>query len=151
MPSVSRIIAALPRIDQRGRCAPAKGVPRQLVKDDADRADAVAAKTFRDEVWARDGGRCRATGAVLLRTGTIDPRKLGEVDHAIPRSLDPAGVRRTSGALLLMKRLNRLRKAVCPHAPQFRLFDYSGPVNRAMPQRFVWRDIYGRITRVRVG
>jgi 5-methylcytosine-specific restriction endonuclease McrA len=140
-------LANLPVYDPRKRCAPAKSLPHQLVKKAADKAKLDRGLQMRNEVWARDGGKSRATGRPLVRTGTTDWTRLGEVDHTIPRSLDPANVYRPSHALLLSKEENRLRKVGCPKAPQFRMFDYSGPKNRALPQRFVWRDVNGHITR----
>lgn len=131
--------------------APSKGIPRQLAKEKADKAKADNGKAFRDEVWARDGGRCRATGVTLLRRGSMDPKQLGEVDHSYLRSLAPERIYDTSNGILLSKEENRLRKASCKHAPEFKYFDYSGPENRALPQTFVWRDDEGTITKTVIG
>ena len=49
--------------------------------------------------------------------------------------------------ILLSKHLNRLRKRVCPEAPEHKYFDYSGPEDRGKPQTFIWRDKAGKITR----
>ncbi len=136
---------------QRERRPCPKGVPHQIVKDKKKQAKADRGKQLRDEVWARDQGRCRATGVPLLRSGTTDDTKLGEVDHSIPRSLAPERVYDTSNALLLQKRLNRLRKAACVNAPEFRYFNYEGPLNRALPQTFTWRDDNGHVTKTRKG
>jgi 5-methylcytosine-specific restriction endonuclease McrA len=132
-------------------CAPPKGVPRQIAKERKQKSKDDQGKAFRDEVWARDQGRCRATGATLVRSGTVDDQKLGEVDHSIPRSLAPERLYDTSNGLLLQKRLNRLRKAACIHAPEHKYFDYTGPDNRALPQHFVWRDDEGKVVKERIG
>ena len=132
-------------------CAPAKGLPRQLAKKEAKKAKEDRGKAFRDEVWARDGGQCRATGKQLLRWGTTDWDLLGEVDHAYQRSTHPERIFDTSNGLLLTKALNRLRKVACPHAPEHKMFDYSGPENRALPQTFVWRDKTGKVIKRRKG
>jgi 5-methylcytosine-specific restriction endonuclease McrA len=137
----------LPNLQDRPRCAPQKGMPHQLVKKADDKKKADRGKAFRDEVWARDHGVCRATGRTLLRTGTTDWEKLGEVDHSVPRSLAPERIYDTSNGLLLTKSLNRLRKVPCPGAPEHRMFDYTGPENRALPQKFTWRATDGRITK----
>lgn len=127
--------------------APQKGVPAPIAKERKQKSKADQGKTFRDEVWARDGGKCRATGTPLLRSGTVDDTKLGEVDHSYLRSLAPERIYDTSNGLLLQKRLNRLRKARCVHAPEHHYFDYTGPENRALTQRFVWRDDDGKVTK----
>lgn len=127
-------------------------MPRQLVKKAERKSKADRGKAFRDEVWARDGGKCRATGKRLLRSGTVDWDELGEVDHAYLRSTSPDRIYDTSNGLLLTKSLNRLRKVVCREQPEFHVFDYSGPDNRALPQWFTWRDpVTGRITKEREG
>lgn len=131
--------------------APSKGIPRQLAKEKADKTKADKGKAFRDAVWARDRHRCRATGKPLKRTGTVKADELGEVDHSYLRSLAPERIFDPSNGVLLQKRLNRLRKNSCIHAPEFKYFDYSGPENRALPQTFVWRDDNGKITKTRIG
>lgn len=128
-----------------------KPLPRQLVKEKRDQEKADKGKTFRDEVWARDQGRCRATKKQLVRVGSVKWDELGEVDHAYLRSLAPERIYDTSNGLLLTKRLNRLRKVACPKAPEYRMFSYDGPDNRALPQRFTWRDEDGKVTRKTVG
>lgn len=126
-------------------------VVTKRTRRDAKKANA---KTFRDAVWARDKSRCRATGVQLSRSGT-DPNAVGEVDHSIPRSLAPELIYDVSNGVLISRYLNRLRKAACAEAPEHRLFDYSpvdpGETDRGKPQRFVWRDRTGKITKERVG
>ncbi len=136
---------------QRTRRATPKGKPHAIVKQETDKVKADKAEAFRKAIWKRDKGRCRATGVPLVKSGTTDATKLGEVDHSIPRSLAPDRIYDTSNGLLLQKALNRLRKAACIHAPEHRYFDYSGPDNRALKQTFVWRDDDGKITKTRVG
>jgi hypothetical protein len=143
----------LPTLDEcrQAPCAPQKGVPGPIAKERKEKSKVDRAKAFRDEVWARDGGRCRATGVPLVRSGTTDDQKLGEVDHSYLRSLAPERIYDTSNGILLQKRLNRLRKARCIHAPEHHYFDYTGPENRALPQTFTWRDDDGKITKQRIG
>lgn len=124
-----------------------KGLPTPLAKKEKKKSKDEQAKAFRDEVWARDGGKSRATGKPLVRSGTTDWALLGEVDHSIPRSLAPERIYDTSNGLLLSKEENRLRKVACPKAPEHRMFDYTGPDNRALPQTFVWRDKDGKVIR----
>lgn len=125
--------------------------PRIVSREKRRKAKLAAEDVFRDAVWARDGRRCRATGAPLVRSGTIDDKKLGEVDHSIRRSTDPSLIYEPTNGLLLQKFLNRLREVRCPRAPEFRMFDYTGPEDRGEPQEFTWRDVDGNVTRRRVG
>lgn len=136
---------------QRERRAAPKGKPHQIVKQEKAQAKEDKAEKFRAAIWKRDEGRCRATGVSLVKSGTVDATRLGEVDHSIPRSLAPDRIYDTSNGLLLQKFLNRLRKAACLHAPEHRYFNYSGPDNRALQQTFVWRDDDGKITKTRKG
>lgn len=136
---------------QRTPRATGKGLPHQMVKKAAQQTKDQQAKAFRDAVWTRDKGRSRATGHPLVKSGTLDGMKLGEVDHAIPRSLAPDRLYDVGNGLLLEKDLNRLRKVVCPEAPEYRLFDYTGPDDRGELQTFVWRDITGKIIKQRIG
>lgn len=103
-------------------------------------------RLFRAAVWARDKGRSRATGKPLVKQG-LNWDEIWEVDHAIPRSLAPERIYDIGNGLLLSKRENRLRKVACPEAPEYRMFEYAGPDDRSKPQRFVWRDRTGKITR----
>ena len=137
---------------QAHRRAPQKGVPHQIVKEEKKAAKAQNEDTFRKAVWKRDEGKCRATGKPLAKSGTTDWDKLGEVDHSVPRSLAPERIFDVSNGLLLSKRLNRLRKAVCVEQPEYRVFDYTGPDDRSLPQHFTWRDPRtGKITKQRIG
>ncbi len=128
-----------------------KPVPHQLAKADRDKAKADKGETFRRQVWTRDKHHCRATGAPLVRSGTTDWKKLGEVDHALLRSTNPDRIYDVSNGILLQKALNRLRKVSCPEAPEFKMFDYTGPEDRGELQTFTWRDKTGKVTNVRVG
>ena len=121
--------------------------PREITKERTRKSKDQQAKAFRDAVWARDGGRCRATGDPLVRQGTTDAKQIGEVDHSIPRSLAPERIYDVTNGLLLSKFLNRLRKRVCAEAPEHKYFDYSGPDDRGKPQLFVWRDKTGTVIR----
>jgi 5-methylcytosine-specific restriction endonuclease McrA len=127
-----------------------KPAPHQIAKKAKKKSKDEQAKAFRDEVWRLDGGKCRATGKPLSRSG-VDWDAIGEVDHSIPRSLAPERLYDVSNGLLLTKTLNRLRKVACTDAPEYRVFDYSGPDNRRLPQTFVWRDMTGKITKTRMG
>ncbi len=128
-----------------------KGLPHQLVKKDEKKEKKLKDDDFRKEIWKLDRGCSRATGKKLTKSGTTDWDLLGEVDHSIPRSLAPDRIWDTSNALLLSKAENRLRKVACPEAPEHRMFDYSGPDNRRLPQRFVWREKTGKVTKERMG
>ncbi len=124
-----------------------KGKPHILAKEERIQEKADKGKAFRDDVWKEDKGRCRATKKLLKRSGTMKWDELGEVDHSIPRSLAPDQVYDVSNALLLQKRLNRLRKVPCIRAPEFKYFDYTGPSNRRKPQHFIWRNDDGQIVK----
>lgn len=138
---------------QADRYATAKHaiVPNVITKEERRQAKKQNGETFRKAVWARDKGICRATGVKLAKSGTTDPHTLGEVDHSIPRSLAPERVYDVTNGLLISKFLNRLRKVACPEDPEHRMFEYSGPDDRGLPQVFVWRDRTGRITKQVVG
>ncbi len=146
----------LPTLGEQGRCAkPKHQIEASVVTREVKRqAKKLNAKTFRDEVWRLDGGRCRATGVALSRGGT-DPHTVGEVDHSIPRSLAPELIYEVSNGLLIAKFLNRLRKVACAEAPEFRMFDYTpvqaGDTNRRHPQRFIWRDRTGKVIKEHIG
>lgn len=128
-----------------------KPMPAVIAREDKKKAKKLTDEDFRAAIWKLDAGKSRATGKPLVRSGTIDPHELGEVDHAIQRSLAPERIYDTSNALLLSKWENRARKVVCPRAPEFKVFDYSGPDNRRLPQTFLWRDADGKITKTRIG
>lgn len=128
-----------------------KPLPHQITKQAEQKAATLKDDAFRALIWQLDGSRSRATGKLLMRSGTMSWDQLGEVDHSIPRSLAPDRLWDPSNALLLSKSENRLRKVPCPRAPEFRMFDYSGPDNRRLPQRFIWRDVDGHITKEREG
>ncbi len=133
------------------RRAPRKGLPPVLERKARKKSKDEQAQAFRDAVWARDKGKSRATGRKIVKSGTTEWAKLGEVDHSIPRSLAPERIYDVSNGLLLSKEENRLRKVACAEAPEYRLFDYSGPDDRSLPQLFVWRDKTGRIVKQREG
>lgn len=135
----------------RERCARQKGLPPVLERKARKKLKMDKDQAFREAIWKRDEGCSRATGRSLTKSGTTDWAKLGEVDHAIPRSLDPSRIYDTSNGLLLSKEENRLRKVPCAEAPEFRMFDYAGPDDRSLPQLFTWRDVHGRITKQRIG
>jgi hypothetical protein len=136
---------------QQTRRAPQKGRPAMLEREDKRKAKTANGDTFRAAVWKRDQGKCRATGVQLVKSGTTDAKKLGEVDHSIPRSLAPERVYDVGNGLLLQKFLNRLRKVVCRNAPEHKYFDYTGPDDRSLPQTFTWRDDDGTVTKTRIG
>jgi len=145
-----RHLPTLAELQQRRRAQP-KGRPHMLEKKAAKQSKEELAKAFRDAVWKRDRYRSRATGKPLKRSGTTDWSELGEVDHSIPRSLAPERIYDVGNGLLLSKEENRLRKVVCPRAPEHRLFDYTGPDDRSQPQTFTWRNEDGKVTKQRVG
>lgn len=128
-----------------------KPMPRMLAKPDEDKAKKADGKTFRDAVWKRDGGRSRATGKLLAKSGTLSWDELGEVDHVIDRSLAPERIYDVSNGILLSKRENRLKKTPCPRAPEFRMFDVKGPDDRGQLQTFTWRDKDGKVVKTGTG
>jgi 5-methylcytosine-specific restriction endonuclease McrA len=139
------------QVNAKRRAEP-KGSMTPNVVSKQDRRDAKKqnAETFRKAVWARDKGKCRATGVKLSHSGS-DPHTVGEVDHAIPRSLAPERIYDTTNGILISKYLNRLRKAVCPEAPEHHLFSYTGPDDRGELQTFTWRNRDGSVQKTRVG
>lgn len=128
-----------------------KPLPAMVTKKARQKQKLADDDAFRADIWKRDGGRSRATGKPLVKGGTMEWAQLGEVDHAIPRSLAPDRIYDRGNALLLSKEENRLRKIPCPRAPEFRMFDYTGPDDRRLPQTFTWRDNDGRVVKQRVG
>ncbi len=128
-----------------------KPIPHLLAKEEKAAAKKLNADTFRDAIWKRDGGRSRATGKLLAKSGTLSWDELGEVDHVIDRSLAPERIYDVGNGILLSKRENRLKKTPCPLAPEYRMFQVEGPDDRSLPQLFRWRAKDGRITRETVG
>lgn len=124
--------------------------PRIVTREKKKATKKLNGETFRAAIWLRDKAKCRATGVQLQKSG-MDDKCVGEVDHSILRSLAPELVYEPSNGLLIQKYLNRLRKVVCPLAPEFKMFDYTGDANRALPQTFVWRDRTGKVTKTRIG
>ena len=144
-------LAMLPTLADRPRQAmPKAGLPTPIAKQARAKSKKEREVAFREAIWARDKGRCRATRRQLVHWST-NWEHMGEVDHSLPRSLAPELVYDTTNGLLLQKHLNRLRKVACVHAPEFRMFSYEGPDDRRLPQRFIWRDAHGTITKERIG
>lgn len=125
----------------------ADGLPQPLARKARKKSQEQLGKDFRAAVWARDKGRSRATGRKLVKSGTSDWAKLGEVDHSVPRSLAPDRLYDVGNGILLSKEENRLRKVVCAEAPEFKRFDYAGDDDRSKPQSFTWRDKMGCVTK----
>lgn len=149
-------LRTMAEINARPRACPKTGLPVALARKERKKSREQLAKDFRDDVWTRDKGRSRATGKKLVRgderqRGITDWSKLGEVDHAYPRSTAPDRIYDVENGILLSKEENRLRKVVCAQAPEFKRFDYSGPEDRGLPQTFVWRNADGTITKTRIG
>lgn len=128
-----------------------KPLPRVVTKPIKDKAKADKGKAFRDAVWDRDEGKSRATGKPLLRSGTVNPDELGEVDHVIDRSLAPDRIYDVGNGILLSKRENRLKKTPCPRAPEHRMFEVDGPDDRSQLQTFRWRNLDGKVIKETVG
>jgi 5-methylcytosine-specific restriction endonuclease McrA len=144
-------LADLTFLTDRPAMAVPKPLPHQLTKQAEQRAAVLKDDAFRALIWQLDGSRSRATGKLLMRSGTMAWEQLGEVDHSIPRSLAPDRLWDPQNALLLSKAENRLRKVPCPRAPEFRMFNYEGPDNRREPQTFIWRDADGKVVKRRIG
>jgi hypothetical protein len=64
-------------------------------------------RVWRDAIWDRDGGRSRASGAVLERQ-SIDDKRRGECAHLIARSVDPAHKLEPWAGVLLSAEEHRL-------------------------------------------
>ena len=128
----------------------AKPIPSILVKDEKKKSKAKKDETFRAAVWTRDGGKSRATGKPLNKSG-MDPHAIGEVDHVIDRSLAPERIYDVSNGILLSKWENRAKKTPCPLAPEHRLFSVTGPDDRSKPQTFTWRDKHGTVIKTTKG
>ncbi len=137
----------IPWIGDVKQSAPSKGLPIVLEKKARKQAKKDKDDAFRDDIWSRDKGCSRATGQPLVRGGTLDWARLGEVDHVINRSTAPDLVYERSNGILLSKMENRLKKTPCPQAPEFYMFSIQGPENRALMQTFTWRDVSGKVTR----
>lgn len=127
-----------------------KPLPAPVLKEQRTKAKKLTDDEFRKLIWKLDGGKSRATGKKLSRSG-MNWHEIGEVDHSIPRSLAPERIYDPSNALLLSKWENRMRKIPCARAPEFRYFDYEGPDDRRQPQTFRWRDADGTVVKERVG
>lgn len=132
--------------DRVGKPLP-KGLPPVLEKKERKQAKKDKDDAFRDAIWTRDKGCSRATKQPLVRGGTTEWDRLGEVDHVINRSTAPELIYETSNGILLSKTENRLKKTPCPLAPEFFMFSVDGPDDRAKPQNFTWRDKAGKITK----
>lgn len=128
-----------------------KPIPHLLAKAEKQADKDALADAFRKAIWKRDGGRSRATGKLLAKSGTLSWDELGEVDHVIQRSLAPERIYDVGNGILLSKRENRLKKTPCPRAPECQMFEIEGPDDRGLPQIFRWRDKDGRVTKETVG
>src|SRR5689334_9798762 len=114
----------VPRLDMRGRCAPQKGTPPVIERQEKRQSKKKAEDANRATVWDRDRGICRATGIKLSRSGS-DQNRVGEVNHTILRSDDKTRILDPSNCVLISKYLNRLRKVRCRFAGQFLRFDHE--------------------------
>lgn len=124
-------------------------VPNVIAKEEKRQSKEAKGKAFRNAVWARDKSICRATRKKLERSGT-NPHLVGEVDHVIDRSLAPERIYDVSNGILISKYLNRLKKVACVLAPEFRMFEITGPDDRGQPQKFTWREKDGTIKKERI-
>lgn len=144
----------LPSLNERSReryATPKHAItPAVLTKDERKKSREAQGEAFREAVWKRDKGKSRATGKKLAKSGT-DWDTVGEVDHVINRSIAPDRIYDVTNGLLLSKRENRLKKTACPLAPEYHLFEVTGPDDRGQPQTFTWRDKDGTIRKQRSG
>jgi hypothetical protein len=83
-----------------------KPMPHVLAKKETKKAKQLKDDAFRALIWKLDGGKSRATGKKLVRSGTTDWDQLGEVDHVINRSTAPDRIYDPENALLLSKAEN---------------------------------------------
>lgn len=135
---------------QRKPDARKKGLPPVLEKEERKRSKEKLHEEFRLAVWKRDKGICRATGVPLQKSG-MDDNRIGEVDHVINRSTAPERIYDVTNGILIAKRLNRLKKTACPEAPEHHMFEIVGPDDRSQPQKYLWRDVTGKVTKTRLG
>jgi hypothetical protein len=141
----------LPYLNGIGQRSAAKGQPHVLAKEAKRKTKAQQHKAFRDAVWERDGGKSRASGKPLVKSGTTDWKKLGEVHHVKARSTDPAMIFYPGNGILLSKDEHALAETWCPKIAGHRLLEIEGPEDRSRPQLFIWRDIYGKQLKKRMG
>lgn len=136
-------------LSKRGRCAPPKGKPAVIERDEKRKSKVKAEDITRPACWKRDRSVCRATGVPLVRSGTADIHKLGEVDHTILRSKDKTRIYDLTNVVLISKFLNRLRKVPCRFAPEFLMFDHEpvtpGDEDCGNARRFIRRDEHGNV------
>ena len=139
------VLTERPRLAQ-----PKTGLPTPLAKKARQKEKADKDEAFRKEIWRLDKGKSRATGRKLAHSG-LDWDVVGEVDHVINRSTAPDRVYDVSNGILLSKTENRLKKVRCLRAPEHFMFEVHGPEDRRKPQRFVWRDKFGKVEKETVG
>lgn len=142
----------LKTLDQRPRggwpdTKPAKdGKPTVIARKERKKSREQQHEEFRAAVWKRDGGKSRATGKKLAKSG-LEWSAVGEVDHVYERSTNPDRIFDVSNGILLSKEENRLKKARCSKAPEHHYFEIVGPDDRSQPQMFFWRDDDGKVIR----
>ncbi len=136
-------LQATPRASQ-------KGLPTVLRRQERIKSKQVQEDAFRKAVWARDGGKSRASGKPLGRSGT-SPERVGDVHHVLKRSTHPEGKWKLSRGILLSRLEHKLAETVCPNDPSHFLLEISGPEDLGKPQLFTWRDVQGVILKTRLG
>jgi hypothetical protein len=129
----------------------AKPMPHVLVQAEKVKTKAQQEKAFRDAVWTRDASKSRASGRPLVRSGTTQINRLGEVHHVLKRSTHPEDRLNPANGILLSKQEHALAETACPNAPDTCLLDIQGAADLAQPQTFIWRDVNGEELRRRTG
>ena len=142
-------IDRLPTLADRPRMACPKPSPRVLAKPLEKKSKEAKHKAFRRAVWIRDHGKSRASGKPLAHSG-VDYSAVGEVHHVLARSTHPDKVFEVAIGILLSKSEHQLAETRCPHAAHM-LLEIVGPPDMGLPQRFVWRDVMGKILKERIG
>lgn len=132
------------------RNAKQKGIPSMLVKKEKQATKDEKAKHFRDDVWARDKGKSRASGKKLSRTALEWDRR-GEVHHRLKRSTHPEDIYTVANGILISKTEHKLAETRCPNAIEFFMVDITGPDDLGELQTFTFRDVQGKVTKTRVG
>jgi hypothetical protein len=129
-------VAALRRAQGFG-----KGTPPVLARHEKRKAKRTAEETFRQAVWARDGGVSRCSGKPLLHA-SLDPDRRGEVAHLKARSTNPREKVNPANGVLLSATEHALSDARTAGGKV--LLEIKGTDARKL-LRFIRRDQSGKV------